>query len=317
MFVGVFSLSYGEYLERLIARRLSERLGVPTNVEEEEVWRHRLTLTDETRATREEERAIPSAFLIERHILDQDLEPTLVERVGDARSATGIPADLRIEFASGDEAMIQVKSVGSGTGTARNLGMTVVERLTGLELDEFRARALAATLEVARIQKVSIEAQSFGALHRATKQLPDEQQTMFLLLAKEAYAPFKLELTNALVRSFNEMDAETQVDFVCDILGWERIGGANPRTSRLTLLCTDAGERLVSSAAIEDKIRQGGLVAERYDDRGNSLVIRNAEYRLLRMNSTATNAQGISNPAVRVFFLDDAVDLFIDVVETS
>lgn len=286
------------YFEVLVAHTVAGILAVPTNVD-----RDRL-VSMAGLENREPARAVKASELIGRHVRRSKRVPREVIWIGAAHSARGIAADIRVDFADGTRSHYQLKSVISGKGTIRNLGLESLEQYFAVDLHPLVARALRSVIR--RTASTSGErgsrVASFGMLRTSRSQLKGAKLTRYDAVAKVAYAPYKRRMTEMLTSAFNDLPLRQRSKVVLEMLGIV--------TGEETYLVIHDrySPRLYSTEKLVTYLGRGDLHAESQPP-GNSLVIRTKDTRLFRLNSSATNHQGLSDPCARLFFLKGSAEL--------
>lgn len=287
----------GFYFEVLVARDVASMLDLPTNVSDT------LVRSMATAGSREIDRAPLAANLIVAHIAELGAEPSGISWVGETRSASGVAADIRVDLVNRPRIHYQLKSVGAGTGTVRNLGVASLQTKFRLDLQPLVREAFSKVqLAVFGLPHGPKNATSFGALRTHRTQLDGMELAEYDRLAKAAFEPFKIRMTGLLEAAFNRMSAKDRSTLVLDLLGI--VTGENT----FLLIHDRRGPRLLSSERLVTYLSASDLRAE-LQSPGNSLTIATKDTRLFRLNSSATNHQGLSDPCARLFYLPGAEEL--------
>lgn len=297
-----------ELYEILVARILGDSLGLETNVTDVVVEEKQLLAAD--RGPREELRAPIGAGVLRKYF--ELLSPARNVRAvtwtgGGARSSYGSAADLEVVTNDGEVFGFQLKSVGTGLGTMRNPYNDVLLRRVNVDASEIVGVALSECLDAIRdyFPDGTPDPSTFAQLYSLRSAMPkDQNRAEMEARAKAAYQPTKRKLCEAFVEGFNSLPNDRRSELMSELMGIEE--GKNLEL----LVHDDRGCRLLSHSELANSLREFDLIATVNTD--NSLVIGAFGKSYFRLNSSASNAQGVSSPAWRIFYLPDAESLFVD-----
>ena len=289
-----------EYYELLVAHEVAVILGVPVNVDEASIRKGEDAAGPG--ASRESQRAPDGAVALVSHLSQMVPRVSPLEVVwtgGGARSSSGTAADIEIAVGTGKHPIgYQLKSVGAGLGTMRNPYNETLMALVGADSSEITDRALAQTLGLIESMfgsEVCQGIESFSQVYSFSKKIADpKQKEAFRRRAKEEYEPVKAELVGLFCEAFNAMAIQEKADLMLGLMG------VVPGQPLFMLVHDDAGARIMSHHQLADFLKQEDLRAE--PQTRNSLKIFANELEAFRLNSSASNGQGISTPAWRVFY---------------
>ena len=291
-----------EIYEVLLTVGLAERLGVPTNVTEKDLS-EKLSGVGET-TVREEERA-PVGIAVLLKDVKRAAAGRGIERVdwtgGGERSSHGTAADLQVTFSDGELLGYQLKSVGSGLGTMRNPYNDELMRQVGTNSDDITVPAFRASLDLAAeifgARAVATIA-DFRQLYRFTKSGRNAAKLEdFKVRAKEIYEPVKAQLCERFCAAFNGLSGQRRAEVMLGLMGM-----VHGEPLHL-LVHDDNAARALSHEDLAQFLRRSNLTAS--VNTNNSLVVLVAgveDQIMFRLNSSASNSQGVSPPCWRIFY---------------
>ena len=296
------------YFEVLVVSKLAKALGVAAvNVDRQVVKEKRAAASN---PSKEELRSVQASADIVTQFRTLNRTPvSVVWTGGGVRSSVGTAADLEIHCQDSQRGAegYQLKSVKNGFGTVRQAYLGAIASHLGVARETVSPRALKACKRAGkrglgdRLDDVSSFAQMKAV--RDSLKKSDPRRAAFEQATKKAYTPFKKDVLDWFTESFNSADISVRRDYVRQIMG------VVPGSPLWLSITDDRGHAIYSHKGLAKRVARAQLTAKVQTP--NSLHIFVNDVAILRVNSSAANGQGWSQPCLRFFYLNPRRDLVV------